>query len=64
MNHNTDRDFKTHLRLSARSSTLHALRQKAETFLQILLNTLARVIAYFNHPAAHYAAQSPISLPG
>ncbi|HRF63990.1 MAG TPA: hypothetical protein PK708_14045 [Candidatus Competibacter sp.] len=60
MNHNTDRDFKTHLRLSARSSTLHALRQKAETFLQILLNTLARVIAYFNHPAA----QSPISLPG
>ncbi|MEI2773641.1 MAG: hypothetical protein ABTR54_12255 [Candidatus Competibacter sp.] len=60
MNHNTDRDFKTHLRLSAHSSTLHALRQKAETFLQILLNTLARVIAYFNHPAA----QSPISLPG
>jgi len=60
LNHNTDRDFKTHLRLSARSSTLHALRQKAETFLQILLNTLARVIAYFNHPAA----QSPISLPG
>ena len=51
-----NRDFKTHLRLSARSSTPHALRQKAETFLQVLLNTPARVMAYFNHYAAHYAA--------
>ena len=51
-----NRDCKTHLRLSARSSTPHALRQKAETFLHVLLNTPARVIA-FNH----YAAQSPIS---
>ncbi|MER2511804.1 MAG: hypothetical protein ABTQ25_05180, partial [Nitrosomonas ureae] len=59
-----NRDFKTHLRLSARSSTPHALRQKANAFLQFLINTPERIMAYFNHPAVQYAAESPISLPG
>ena len=59
-----NRDFKTHLRLAARSSTPHALQQKANAFLQFLINTPDRIMAYFNHPAVQYAAQSPISLPG
>ena len=51
-----NRDFKTHLRLSARSSTPHALRQKANAFLQFVINTPDRIMAYFNHPAVQYAA--------
>ena len=51
-----NRDFKTQLRLSARSSTPHALRQKAQRFLQFLINTPERVRAYFNHPTVHYTA--------
>lgn len=48
-------DFKAHLRLSQRSSTSTPLQQKAETF-HFLLNTSARIRAYFDHPTAHYAA--------
>lgn len=51
-----NRDFKTHLRLAARSSTPHALQQKANAFLQFLINTPDRIMAYFNHPAVQYAA--------
>ncbi len=51
-----NRDFKTHLRLSARSSTPHALRQKANAFLQFVISTPDRIMAYFNHPAVQYAA--------
>ena len=51
-----NRDFKTHLRLSARSSTPHALRQKANAFLQFVISTPNRIMAYFNHPAVQYAA--------
>lgn len=51
-----NRDFKTQLRLSARSTTPQALRQKAEGFLQFLINAPERVMAYFNHPTVHYTA--------
>ena len=51
-----NRNFKTHLRLSARSSTPHALRQKANAFLQFVISTPDRIMAYFNHPAVQYAA--------
>ena len=51
-----NRDFKTQLRLSARSSTPQALRRKATAFLQRLIHTPERIMAYFNHPAVQYAA--------
>lgn len=51
-----NRDFKTPLRLSARSSTPHALRQKANAFLQFVISTPDRIMASFNHPAVQYAA--------
>lgn len=47
----TENPSRTPLRLAARSSTPHSLRQKADTVLPFLINTPARVIAYFNHPA-------------
>lgn len=50
-----NRDFKTHLQLSMRSSTPNTLRQKAETFLQFLCNTPECVGAYFNHSTVDYS---------
>ncbi|MBK8508361.1 MAG: transposase [Candidatus Competibacteraceae bacterium] len=50
-----NRGFKTPLRLSTRSSTYKTLRQEAETFLQFPCNPPELVMAYFNHPTAHYS---------
>ena len=51
-----NRDFKTVLRTSDRAKSKNALLQKAQTFMQFLIETPERVMAYFAHVAVKYAA--------
>ena len=51
-------DFKTHLRLGAVGENREQLIEKAMAFMTKLLTGPERVKAYFQHPAARYAAQS------
>lgn len=51
-----NRDFKTVLRTSGRAKSKNALLQMAQAFMQFLLETPERVMAYFAHAAVKYAA--------
>lgn len=51
-----NRDFKTVLRTSDRAKNKNALLQKAQDFMQFLVETPERVRAYFRHAAVKYAA--------
>jgi len=51
-----NRDFKTTLRSSDRSTTKRALVQKAQTFMDFLIKTPDRVKSYFKHRSVQYAA--------
>jgi transposase len=50
-----NRDLRTRLRLSARSTTKDALLGKAKVFMEFLQRTPTRICAYFTHPAVRYA---------
>ena len=50
-------DFKTHLRLGPVSENREQLLEKANVFMTRLLTWPERVMAYFQHPSARYAAQ-------
>lgn len=51
-----NRDFKTVLRTSDRAKSKNTLLQKAQDFMQFLMETPERVMAYFRHAAVKYAA--------
>jgi transposase len=51
-----NRDLKTALRTSDRAKSKNALMQKAQAFMQFLIETPERVMAYFAHAAVKYAA--------
>jgi len=51
-----NRDFKTVLRTSDRAKSNNILLQKAQAFMQFLMETPDRVRAYFGHTAVKYAA--------
>lgn len=51
-----NRDFKMVLRTSGRAMNKNALLQKAQAFMQFLIETPERVMAYFGHTAVKYAA--------
>lgn len=51
-----NRDFKTVLRTSDRAKSKNVLLQKAQAFMQFLMETPDRVMAYFEHAAVKYAA--------
>jgi transposase len=55
-----NRDFKTELRSSDRAASKKALLHKAIAFMERLVKTPERVMAYFKHSAVQYAALSPI----
>ena len=55
-----NRDFKTELRSADRATSKKALLSKATTFMERLVKTPERVMAYFKHSAVQYAALSPI----
>ena len=55
-----NRDFKTELRSSDRAASKKALLSKATTFMERLVKTPERVMAYFKHSAVQYAALSSI----
>ena len=55
-----NRDFKTELRSSDRAASKKALLHKATTFMERLVKTPERVMAYFKHPAVQYADLSSI----
>jgi transposase len=55
-----NRDFKTELRSSDRATSKKALLNKATTFMERLVKTPERVMAYFKHSAVQYAALSSI----
>ena len=56
----TDRDFKTELRSSDRATSKKGLLNKATAFMERLVKTPERVMAYFKHSAVQYAAFSSI----
>jgi transposase len=51
-----NRDFKTVLRTSDRAKSKNVLLQKAQAFMQFLMETPDRVRTYFGHTAVKYAA--------
>ena len=55
-----NRDFKTELRTSDRTTSKKALLHKAVTFMKRLVKTPERVMAYFKHSAVQYAAFTSI----
>ncbi len=51
-----NRNFKTVLRSSDRAPSKKVLLQKASNFMNYLVNTPERIMAYFKHSAVQYAA--------
>ena len=51
-----NRDFKTALRSSDRAESKKVVHQKATAFMNFLVETPGRVMAYFKHSAVQYAA--------
>lgn len=55
-----NRDFKTELRSSDHASSKKALLSKVTTFMERLVKTPERVVAYLKHSAVQYEELSPI----